>query len=189
MAQIVIRPLDQIMAKYARQLQALGTAKANKVMARALNYEGARNYTLVKRAIRNQSSVAYEAINKGTKFRRTATSSATLLTTAIEAKGEYLLLKYFKPKQLKKGVSATVWGKRQRYRGAFGAPGDNPNLVARLGTPFHRLGKSRLPIKPLYGANLAVEMVKDNPPKVFLASGPRIVDRIEKEIAAVLRGY
>jgi hypothetical protein len=183
--EVVLRPLDMIMARYGQQLRELGADKSRKIMARALNYEGRKSFTLVKRAIRDQSSVSYEAINKGTKFMGTSTGASAAMRTVIDADGEYLVLKYFKPRQIRMGVSATVWGKRQRYKGAFGAPGGRPELS----TPFHRLSRKRYPIKPLFGANLAVEMVKDTPPAIHAGSVPRIADRIEKEIAAVLRGY
>jgi hypothetical protein len=188
--QIVLRPLDQVMTKFGDQLRQLGAEKARKVMARALNYEGRKTFTQVKRSIYSQTSIPYAIINRETKFKGTSTTRAATLSTAIDAKGKYPTLKLFKPKQIKVGVSALVWSKRQKYRGAFGAPGDRPKLVSKLkGIPFHRVGKSRYPIKPLFGPNVAVEMVRNDPPRLFLASTDRIVDRVAIEIAAILRGY
>jgi hypothetical protein len=170
---------------YGAQLRALGEHKAKQVMARAMNYEGRKAFTAVKRALRVQTSIKYSAINQSVKFMKSSARGATL-ETAIVGRGNYLTLKYFSPKQLKSGVSAKVWGKRQRFKGAFGAPG-SPAAAKLHGTPHKRIGKKRFPIKPLYGPNLAIEMVRDNPPKVFLVSSEQIAARIAAEIAAVLR--
>jgi hypothetical protein len=187
---ITIRALDGILKRYGNQLKSLGQKQAVKVMARALNYEGRRVYTLIKREVAKQSSIPYGQVSAGTKFKSSSTAMSSSLTASITAVGSYLTLPPFKPRQLKSGVSATVWHKRQRYKRSFGAPGDKPGVVAALGgIPYHRAGKARLPIKPLFGANIAVELVRDAPPQIFQAAQSFIVARIEKEIAAVLRGY
>ena len=180
---IVIRALDDILKRYGNQLASLGHKQAVKVMARALNYEGRKAFTLIKRAIVTQSSIPYGIVNAGTKFKSASTAMSSNLTASIIGEGGYLDLTPFKPRPIKSGVSATVWAKRYKYGRAF----------FRGGVPWHSVGKARLPIKPIYGAKVPDELARNNardiPPKIFLAAQPLIVSRVEKEIEAVLRGY
>ena len=190
MAVVKLRMLDDILARYGNQLASLGQKQAVKVMARALNYEGRKVYTLIKRGIARQSSIPYGMVNAATKFRSAATVSSSNLTASIVASAGYPTLKPFKARQTAAGSSATVRQKRITYRSSFGAPGDRPKVTARLGgIPHMRVGKSRLPIKTLYGPNVADELMRDAPPKLFEAAKAAIIARVEKEIKAILRGY
>jgi hypothetical protein len=186
---IIINPLDHIAQRYGEQLLQLGGPKARLVMARALNYEGRKAHSEVKRTLRGQTSIPSGLIAACTRFRN-ASAKGGALETSIDARGNHLSMKLFRPRQFAYGAAATVWGKRQRFRSAFGAPGDNPAVVGALrGHVFHRVSSARLPIQKLWGPNLAIEMVKDQSRETFLAASARIPDRVAKEIAAVLRGY
>lgn len=186
---VIVNPLDQIAERYGEKLLQLGGPLARRVMVRALNHEGRKAYTQVKRALRAQTSIPTTIIASGTRFRNAA-AKGDALETAIEGRGKHLSLKLFAPRQFSYGAAATVWGKRQRFKSAFGAPGDNPALVAALGGHvFHRMSAARLPIEKLWGPNIATEMVRDKSREAFLAASSQIPDRVAKEIAAVLRGY
>lgn len=53
---------------------------------------------------------------------------------------------HYSARQTKRGVSASAWRKRKVYKGTF---------IANKGrTVFRRVGKGRLPIKPVFGPSL-----------------------------------
>ena len=189
MVQIVVRPLDRIMERYGKALGELSGAKAHRVMARALNYEGRRAFVAVKRVLRVQTSIPRPDIEQSTRFQQASTSVGGSLEIAIIGRGKELSLKRFGARQFKAGTRATVWGRRQMFVGAFMGP--RPGTVAaRLGGHvYHRTGKSRLPIEKLFGPSVPRELVKDQSKQTFYASTFRIVDRVGKEIAAVMRGF
>ncbi|WP_125334407.1 hypothetical protein [Brucella anthropi] len=186
---LVAKPLDEIMSRYGDNLKSLGKGKARKVMSRALNYEGGRAFVQVKRALRIQTSIPSAAINRGVRTRRASAKGLDTLEFAIIGTGRPLSLKYFKPRQFKTGTKATVWGRRQSFSGAFMGP--RPGVLAPKlnGNVFHRTGSDRFPIERLYGPGIANELVKDQSAQTFYGNMPRIVDRVGKEIATVLRGY
>ncbi|RWX72565.1 hypothetical protein [Mesorhizobium sp. M2A.F.Ca.ET.039.01.1.1] len=186
---LVAQPLDDILARYGSALEGLGKGKATRVMGRALNYEGQRAFVQVKRALRKQTSIPTAMINRGTKTVKASTKAGGALQFAIVGTGRPLPLKVFGPRQFGAGTKATVWGRRQLFPGAFMGP--RPGEIApRLGGQvFHRDGKSRLPIEMLYGPGIANELVKDESAQSFYEALPRILDRVGKEIATVLRGF
>lgn len=179
---------DQVLVRFGNQLRAIGSGKANKVLGRALNYEGAKVYTAVRRAIRQQSSIPDDVLRAGMKTIKASTSGGPLVFV-IHGSGKELSLRHFKPAQGRVGTSATVWGKRQLYAHAFMGPVPG-TIAAKLGGHvFVRLGSDRLPIKRLSGPSIPREMVRDESREVFESAMPRILDRVAAEIAAVMRGY
>ena len=69
-------------------------------------------------------------------------------------------LKEFGARQTAKGVSAAPWGKRRVFPHAFIAP-------TLGGHVFIREGRSRLPIRKLWGPAIPREMVKDQSKEAF----------------------
>lgn len=188
MADIVIRPMDQIAALYRAQLAALTPAQTNRVLGRALNYEGQRTFVAVKRALRQQTSIPAGYVNRATRTAKASTTGGAI-QFAIIGRGSELSLRAFKPRQFKAGTKATVWGKRQTYEGSFMGP--RPGVVAPKlrGHVFARTSAARLPLKRLSGPSVPKEMVKDLSKSTFESAPPRIVARVGREIAAVLRGF
>ncbi len=188
MAEIVIRPMDQITARYGEQLAGMTTAKTHRVMGRALNYEGQRAFVAVKRVLRRQTSIPAGAMNSAMRTVRASTTGGAI-QFAIIGRGSELPLKIFKPRQFKAGTKATVWGKRQTYPGSFMGP--RPGVLGGKlrGHVFVREGKARLPIKRMSGPSIPKEMVKGQSREAFEGAMPRVVDRVGREIAAVLRGF
>lgn len=189
MAIIAIKPLDGIMKRYAKDLRSLGdTRKTYKVIARAANYEGRKAFTQVKRALRKQTSIPSAVVQRSVKF-FPASTSVGRMEVAIHGSGRELSLKLFRARQFKAGVRAHVWGKSKMYKGGFMGP--RPGVIAPklAGHAFVRAGKSRLPISKMFGPSIAKEIVKDESAQAFYASAPRIIERVGKEIAAVMRGY
>jgi hypothetical protein len=189
MARIVIQPLDQVMASYGKALARLSGAEAHKVMARAINYEGKKAFTVVKRALAKQTSIPRDLINAGTRFKPAGVAAGNALEAAIIGTGRELPLSKFGARQFKAGVRAKVWGKLETFRGQFMGP--RPGVIAAKlkGRTWVRRSKARLPIKQTYGPSIPKELVKDQTAATFQAAVPSIVDRVGKEIAAVLRGF
>lgn len=185
--------LDQIGVRYGRMLSALGKGTARKIMGRALNYEGKKAMTVVKRVLRKQTSAPSGAINAALREKRAGVMGGAL-EYGILGRGPYLKIGLFKPRQGARGASAVVWGKGQSFPSAFGAPGgprrEDPTLAGIFGgNPMVRLGASKYPINALYGPNIAKELVRDATPPAFFAVFAGVPDRVAKEIAAVLRGF
>ena len=175
---IEISRRDQVMKRYAAQLDSLGKGKAKVVMNRALNYEGRKAFTQVKRDVKVQGSFTSGMI-KGMKFK---SSGGNKLETSIVAPGTEINIRGFGARQFAYGTRAKVWNKFQKYPHTF--------AVARYGgLIYKRKGPGRGPIEQVWGPNLAREVLKDNAPKGYFDSLPRIVDRVAVEIAAALRGY
>ena len=77
-----------------------------------------------------------------------------------------------------KGVSAAPWNKRRIFVRSF--------IMPRFGRAFIRTSKSRLPIRPLYGPNLARELVKDSSAAAWQSGIANIVARVGHELSRVL---
>lgn len=186
---LVAQPLDDIMARYGNALGSIGQGKAAKVMGRALNYEGQRTFVQVKRDLRWQSSIPMAMVNRGVRTVKASTKAGSALEFAIVGTGRPLSLKHFGARQFASGTKATVWGVRTTFEGAFMGP--RPGVIAgRLnGHVFKRTSPDRLPIERLFGPGIANELVRDKSAQTFYAAAPRILERVGKELAAVLRGF
>mgnify|MGYP007011820782 CR=1 FL=1 len=186
---IEIRPLDAIVARYGEKLAALGSpARVNRVIARAANYEGRKALTRVRRALVRQTSIPRRIVVRSTRFLPASTSGGAV-QVAIHGTGRGLSLKEFGARQNRRGVRARVWGKSKQFAGGFMGPKPGAISLKLGGHAFRREGKKRTPIEKLLGPALAKELVKDESAQEFYAAQPMIIDRVAKEIAAVLRGY
>lgn len=155
-----IDEMDGVLRQFGNQLAALGAGEARKAMARAVNRAGRTTASRIKRTLARQTSIPRGIINATVKERAAAHKGGDAIEFVIYARGSELPLKIFSPRQFSFGVRAKVWGKMQRFPGMFGAPGDNPNVIAALGgNVFHRTGASRLPIEKSYGPSIPKEML------------------------------
>jgi hypothetical protein len=173
--QLIISARDQVLAKYGNQLAALGDRNARTAMSRALNHEGNKGRTQVKRALVKQTGIKYGAVDKAMT---TIRSMPTTLTYTLKAKGEETNIAWFSGVQRGKGVSAAPWNKRRIFAHSF--------IVPRFGRAYIRTSKSRLPIRGLYGPNLARELVKDSSAAAWQRGVGNIVARIGHEIGRML---
>ena len=173
--QLIINAKDQVLAKYGNQLSALGDRNARTAMSRALNHEGHKGRTQVKRALVKQTGIKYGAIDKAMT---TIRSMPTTLTYTLKAHGDETNIAWFGGVQRGKGVSAAPWNKRRIFAQSF--------IVPRFGRAYIRTSKSRLPIRGLYGPNLARELVKDSSAAAWQRGVANIVARIGHEIGRML---
>ena len=180
---ITIRQGDSILARYGNQLAYLSDVEAKTVFARALNHEGDKGRTQVKRELVTATGIKYSLINRGMATHR---ANKGRLEYRLDQKGSETNLGLFNARATGKGVSAAPWNKRQIFRG------DNPSRGSFFlpGTKlvFIRVGAPRYPIKPLFGPNLAREIVKDKPAAAWTAVATSLADRIGHEIGRLLPG-
>ena len=175
---VIVQPLDQIAARYGKALDALGAKDAKIVLVRALNHEGDKGRTKVKRALVKQTGIKYGLINSQVTTKR-AQRTADGLKYAIVARGTETNLNLFGARQGKRGVSAAPWGKRRVFKGTFIVP-------AYGGRVLHRTSKARGPLAALYGPNIGREIVKDQSKSEFDTILPALIERVGVQIKHLL---
>lgn len=199
MFEIKIDVRDEALRRFANQLGALGDGLAKTVMARALNHEGDKGRTQVKRTLVKQTGIRYGKINEAVK---TVRATRMTLEYRIEARGEETNLNLFgardrsglrmnlkgadvgKAQQAdqknRSGVSAAPWGRRMIFKHSFIVPayGDRVYIRTEKG--------SRFPLRQVFGPNIARELVKAETAETFRKGSAGIADRIAHEIARVL---
>lgn len=176
--QIVIRDLDRTRIRYEAMIQKVGEGTANLAFSRALNHEGAKITTAVRRALRQQTGLPSGIITRATKRYRATTQN---LTFVISSSGDHYGLSHFQPRQFSFGVRAKPWNRVQRFPHAFVSKKLHNNV-------FVREGKGRLPIKKLWGPSIPKELVKDASLKAFEENSGKIMDRAMHELTRILRG-
>lgn len=175
--QIVIKDLDQTRIRFEAMVQRVGERDAALAFSRALNHEGRKTFTAVKRTLRQQTDIPAFMITASMAFR---SSSQRNLRTIISGVGKELPLRLFKPSQFSYGVRAKVWGRHQTYRSAF--------IVAKYGgNVFHRTSRKRFPIQKMFGPSIPKEMVQDQTLETFQQSGNSVMDRAMHELSRILK--
>ncbi len=107
---------DQVLARYANQMGALGEGKANLGLSRALVRTGKKARTRVIRALVPQTGLKRATIAKAVREVRGDVGS---LSFVLRTQGGNVRLKYFKARETRAGVSAAPWNVRQVYAGTF----------------------------------------------------------------------
>lgn len=175
---VILRDLDQTRVHFEAAIHRVGEQAATRAFNRALNSEGNKVRTHVRRALRKQTGAKAALINRET---RTIRSTFANLTYTIEARGDYLGLSYFSPRQFGYGVRAKPWGRWQRFESAF--------LVGSLGNNvFVREGKARLPIRKMFGPAIPKEMVQDATREAFEAAQPNVLEEATRQIRRMIDG-
>lgn len=101
--------------QFENMLGALG-ADAPKAVNRALNRTGDMARTQVVRTLAKQTGLPQKTIRKAVKVKRSTWADLNYTMTAA---GGDVSLKFFKPRETRKGVTAFVRGKRQLYESTF----------------------------------------------------------------------
>jgi hypothetical protein len=126
-------------------------------LSRALNWTGNKARTAASRKLAEQTGLRYAKVRAEL---RTFPARPSDLEYSIGVSGRHIGLSEFGARQQKAGVSAQPWGKRRVFPHTF--------IVGNLGGQvFVREGKSRLPIRKLWGPALPNELVKDEVPKAW----------------------
>ena len=142
MITIDLTGLDRFAAGYAKKASAV-----RPVVVRVLNRAGDQAATALGRQLAKETGLGVRQVRDSMRAKR---ASQYDLVYVIIVSGGAVPLSEFAPRETRKGVSANPWGKRRVFPGTFqGVAG------ARV---FRRVGKSRLPIKQLYGPDLAKEV-------------------------------
>ena len=173
---VIIRDLDQTRVHFEAAVHRIGKRDATRAFNRALNSEGNKIRTLVRRSLRQQTGAKAALVSRETRVIR---SSFSNLSYTIEARGEHLGLSHFSPRQFGYGVRAKPWGRWQRFDGAF--------LVGSLSNnAFVREGRARLPIRKMFGPAIPKEMLKDATRDAFEAAQPDVLAEATRQIARLL---
>lgn len=175
--QIVIKELDKTRIKYEAMVQQLGERDAALAAARALNHEGRKALTAVRRTLVSQTSIPRKIVFAGTTFQG---AHLRKLQIAITARGSELPLRIFGAKQFKYGVRAKVWGRLQTYKSNF-------IVASEKGDVFHREGSARIPIGRTFGPSIPKEMLKDQTVEAFNRKTDDIAERVMHELRQILR--
>lgn len=180
------------LARHTNALASLGEGGARKAMVRALNHTGAKAFTPVKRALARQTGIPYGMITAGVKqtkaYAGSASGNGAKLEHVITGSGKPLSLKYFRARQLRKGVVAAPWNQRRVFAGAFNTGGSfkTGRKIVMGGHVFVRTSRSRLPLEKLYGPGIAPELVRDQVAKAHAAVFGDLAPRLAHEISRLL---
>jgi len=190
--QVVIRAGDQVMARFGNQLGALGAGEAPRLMSMALNTEGNKGRTRVRRALMDQTGIRSHQIGKAM---RTVRAGPGRLQYMLEAKAGETNVSMFGLKvrwrkvvaistrqRIKvQEVSASPWNTARMFHGAFSIPKFG-------GRVFKRTSDERFPLKPVFGPNLAREIVKAESRTEFEGIAPKVSTEVGRLLGLVLSG-
>jgi len=187
---VEIKPGDQVMARFGNQVGSLGAGDAPRLMSMALNTEGNKGRTRVRRALMEQTGIRSHQIGKAM---RTVRAGPGRLQYTLEAKAGETNISMFGLKvkwhegsamgqiRMLQTVSAAPWSTRREFPGAFS--------ISRYGKRvFVRSTDKRFPLKPVFGPNLAREIVKAQSRSEFETIGPKVVDEVGRLLGLVLGG-
>lgn len=135
--------------------------ETGKAVAMALNRTAATARSRATKAISAETGIKQASIREKLQIVR---ATRTALRAEIQAHKYAPNLIHYTARQTKAGVSANAWRKRKVYKHTF---------IGNKGrTVFHREGKARLPIKPVYGPSI---------PRTFMQ---RTTNRVLRETVA-----
>lgn len=175
---IIIRDLDQTRIHFEAAIARVGEQDATRAFNRALNREGDKIKTAVRRALRQQTGAPMGIINRETRSFRSTFSN---LVYTIEARGDHLGLSHFAPRQFRYGVRAKPWGRFQRFEGAF--------LIGSLGNnAFVRETSARFPIKKMFGPAIPKEMVQHETQRAFESATPDVLAEATRQLQRIIEG-
>ena len=168
---------DDVRIRFEAACTRLGEGEARRAFSMALNKEGRKSLTQLRRSLAQQSSIPRGAINAATRFK---SASRSTMSTVTSGTGRHLPLSFFGTKQFSYGVRAKIWGRAQTFRSAF--------VVKRYGGVFKRTGKARFPIEQLWGPSVPKEMLRDEAYGAWQEQHPRILTESSRLIALMLNG-
>ncbi|PZU95557.1 MAG: hypothetical protein DI527_00685 [Chelatococcus sp.] len=162
---------DDVLKRFGNRLAA-AAERAPTAMARALNHESDKARTQIKRSLAQITGIKPSMISVGFSTRR---ATASNLTYEFRQRGSETNLNLFRARQGARGVSAAPWNVRRVFPGTFMVPAYGNKV-------YERSGDKRFPLSPLYGPNLAREIVKGEPRAAFEAIPLRLAARVAHEL-------
>jgi hypothetical protein len=167
---------DKVAEQYGDRLMQLSQRKARAVLSNALNRGGNMARTQIKRSLVAQTGIRAGLVEQAVK---TIPSFPSTLAYTLAASGNETNLNLFGAHQGKKGVSAAPWKKRRVFKSTF--------IVGKFGgRVFKRLQHGHGPIKPLYGPNIARELMKSPTVEKWALAEQFVMARVAHELARVL---
>lgn len=131
-------------ARFDQAAKALGEGKARRAYATAINHTGNIARTQAGRALSDQTGLSKTVGRKA--MRRYDRASAANLTYTVNTQGGEIRVKFFRPRETRKGVTASPWNKRTLFASTFMRAGwwpsrvDKPNWNRQV---FVRTGTSK----------------------------------------------
>ena len=169
---------DDVRIRFEAACLRMGEGEARRAFSMALNKEGRKSFTQLRRSLSQQSSIPRSAVNSATRL---TSATRTTISTVTSGSGRHLPLSFFGAKQFSYGVRAKIWGKAQSFRSAF--------VVKRYGNGvFKRTGKARFPIEQLWGPSVPQEMLRDEAYAAWADQHPRVLTESARLIAGMLGG-
>ena len=142
-------------------MEQLGEKKLARTLRWALGKAGDRGYTASKRAIAKELGLKQAVVAGQMKKKMRA------LEFVVDSEGARLPLKYYSPRQTKKGVTVRIYGRRRLERSAF--------IVHKYdGNVYRRASKARFPIVKLTGPAIPIEMIREASVDAFRAALARV---------------
>lgn len=184
---IELRKGDDVLTRFENGLGALGEHRAQKVMARGLNRTGMPALTKVRREIARRTSAPMAIVRRevvASKAWGGEVAGGGKMSFSIRASGRPLSLALFRPREFKFGIRAKVWGRFQRFEGAFMRGGRWPNRVDlnMAGQVFVRTSAKRLPIERMFGPSLPKSLVEEEVVRVWRDATARLGNDIAHEL-------
>jgi hypothetical protein len=173
--------------RFHNVLAALGRADATLAMARALNRQGDKARTEVRRALAAQLGVGVRIVRRAMRTKR-AFAKTGRLEYEIESTGKPLSLTYFKARQTLKGVSAAPLNQRQLFAKSFNTGGSfkKGRKPVMGGHVFIRTTSKRWPVEKLYGPSVPEQMVRGASLAAFESAAAGLEARLDHEIGFIL---
>lgn len=154
--------------------------KLPQITVRALNRTAEQVRTHAVKELKGRASdeagLGVSGFRRAIAIRRATRVS---LTATLSASGKAIPLILFGARQTASGVSASPWGRRRGYKGAF-----ITTMPSGHRGVFRRASKARLPIRELYGASLPREFIKRDIVNAMQSVAAQLWDKNFRQAAA-----
>ncbi|WP_186415392.1 hypothetical protein [Pannonibacter sp. P2PFMT1] len=158
-------------------------------VARTINQVGRRARTRVERALVKQTGLNREVIKRALVQAETAAPGKLLYS--LRARGGFVRLKYFSPRETRAGVVAKPFGQRRLYEGTFMKGGKFPNRkeAKALGGHVWARGSARHKIwQQRSGVRIPEQMITGASAEAFRIEAERVLpERIRKLVLKLLK--
>lgn len=186
------------LVRFHEAVRALGEPRARIAYSRAINRVGRTVGNEAGRALSDQTGLP-RSTGKRAVTRKVDRSTPATLTYTIHGKGGNISLRYFKPRETRKGVTASPWNKRTLYPSTFmkagfwpkrvDKPAWNKQVFRRLTASGYSHDRSVTKFEKVKsGVFIPTELVRGQVAAAWQAGGrTRLQPRIEHEIRHMTR--